>query len=76
LNKLGAIVSTPHLAMRFPSGFGDIIMVHADQRITGECCTYIVNVTTQSSNCETPYPKTHNMVVMVDHDLSINDAFE
>jgi len=30
LNLLGAIVSTPHLAMKFPSPMGDIITVHVD----------------------------------------------
>jgi len=30
LNLLGAIVSTPHLAMKFPSSMGDIITVHVD----------------------------------------------
>jgi len=28
LNKLGAIVSTPHLAMKFPSLSGDILTIH------------------------------------------------
>jgi len=37
INALGAIVSTPHLAMKFPSPQGDIIMVHGDQRVAREC---------------------------------------
>ena len=37
INALGAIVSTPHLAMKFPSSQGDIITVHGDQRATREC---------------------------------------
>jgi len=37
LNKLGAIVSTPHLAMKFPSPSGDILTVHVDQKIAREC---------------------------------------
>jgi len=28
LNVLGAIVSTPHLAMKFPSSTGDIVTIH------------------------------------------------
>jgi len=37
LKLLGAIVSTPHLAMKFPSPTGDIITVHVDQKIAREC---------------------------------------
>ncbi|XP_020230316.1 uncharacterized protein LOC109811091 [Cajanus cajan] len=37
LNMLGAIVSTPHLAMKFPSDKGKIIMIHADQKAAREC---------------------------------------
>ncbi|XP_020225377.1 uncharacterized protein LOC109807267 [Cajanus cajan] len=37
LNRLGAIVSTPHLAMKFPSESGRIITVHADQKAAREC---------------------------------------
>jgi len=37
LNTLDAVVSTPHLAMKFLSPFGDILTVHCDQRLTREC---------------------------------------
>nr|KYP71551.1 hypothetical protein KK1_010815 [Cajanus cajan] len=37
LNALGAIVSTPHLAMKFPSDQGTIITIHADQKAAREC---------------------------------------
>ena len=37
LNKLGAIVSTPHLAMKFPSLSGNILTIHVDQKIAREC---------------------------------------
>ena len=37
INALGAIVSTPHLAMKFPSPQGDIITIHGDQRAAREC---------------------------------------
>ena len=37
LNALGAIVSTPHLAMKFPSPSRDILTVHGDQRVAREC---------------------------------------
>ena len=31
LNKLGAIVSTPHLAMKFPTEKGKIATIYVDQ---------------------------------------------
>ena len=37
LNAFGAIVSTPHLAMKFPADKGGICTVHADQQIVREC---------------------------------------
>jgi len=37
LNSLGAVVSTPHLALKFPSASGDIITVHGDQKAAREC---------------------------------------
>ena len=36
LNTLGAIVSTPHLAMKFSSASGDIITIHNDQQLAHE----------------------------------------
>nr|KYP67144.1 Transposon Ty3-I Gag-Pol polyprotein [Cajanus cajan] len=37
INALGAIVSTPHLCMKFPSRDGQVITVHADQKTAREC---------------------------------------
>jgi len=37
LNTLGAIVSTPHLAVKFLSTSKDIITIHEDQRLAREC---------------------------------------
>ena len=37
LNTLGAVVSTPHLAMKFPSPSNDILTIHGDQRLAREC---------------------------------------
>jgi len=37
LNTLGAVVSIPHLAMKFPSPSGDILTIHGDQRLAHEC---------------------------------------
>lgn len=40
------IVSTPHLAMKFPSVVGDIVMVHVDQKMTCEC--YVTKLKVES----------------------------
>ncbi|XP_020230501.1 uncharacterized protein LOC109811243 [Cajanus cajan] len=45
LNALGAIVSTPHLAMKFPSDKGKIITIHADQKAARECYFASLRVT-------------------------------
>jgi len=37
LNTLGAVVFTPHLAMKFPAPSGDILTIHYDQRLAREC---------------------------------------
>ncbi|XP_020209186.1 uncharacterized protein LOC109794123 [Cajanus cajan] len=37
INTLGAIVSTPHLAMKFPGESQKIITIHADQKVAREC---------------------------------------
>jgi len=37
LNTLSAVISTPHLAMKFPSPSGDILTVHCNQRLACEC---------------------------------------
>jgi len=37
INRLMAIVSTPHLAMKFPSPSGDILTVHVNQMEAREC---------------------------------------
>ena len=42
LNTLGVVVSTPHLAMKFPSPSDDILAVHCDQRLAHEC--YMANL--------------------------------
>ncbi|WVY97056.1 hypothetical protein V8G54_029207 [Vigna mungo] len=39
LNAFGAIVSTPHLAMKFPSGKGEICTIRADQKTARQCYT-------------------------------------
>ena len=37
INRLKAIMSTPHLVMKFPSMADDIVIVHVDQKIAREC---------------------------------------
>lgn len=37
LNTLSVVVSTPHLAMKFPSVVNSIIIVHAYQKKASEC---------------------------------------
>jgi len=37
LNTLGAVVSTLHIAMKFPAPSGDILTIHYDQRLAREC---------------------------------------
>jgi len=37
INRLKAIVSTPHLAMKFPSANDDIATIHVDQKTAREC---------------------------------------
>ncbi|XP_068486851.1 uncharacterized protein [Phaseolus vulgaris] len=44
INRLMAIVSTPHLAMKFPSRSGDILTVHVDQKEARECYAEILRV--------------------------------
>jgi len=45
LNTLGAVVSTPHLAMKFPSPSSDILTIHCDQCLAREC--YMANLRPQ-----------------------------
>jgi len=37
INRLKVVVSTPHLAMKFPFVTGDIATVHVDKKIAQEC---------------------------------------
>lgn len=42
LNHLWAIISTLHLDMKFPSIYGDILIVHMNQKVAQEC--YVANL--------------------------------
>jgi len=37
LNTIGVVVSTPHLAMKFPAPSGDVLTIHGDQQLAHEC---------------------------------------
>jgi len=58
INRLMVIVLTPHLAMKFPSASGDILMVHVDQKVSQECYAESLRVESicreWSHKCKTP----------------------
>jgi len=50
INCLKAIVSTPHLAMKFSSTTGDIVTVHVEQKVAREC--YVASLKVEpTDNC-------------------------
>jgi len=51
INRLMAIVSTPHLAMKFPSPLGDILTVHVDQKEARECYAESLRVEPLRNDC-------------------------
>jgi len=71
LNKLGAIVSTPHLAMKFPTERGDVATVYADQRTTREC--YVASLRLSPTITSTKRDVGQRMVAMTDLDPRMND---
>jgi len=44
INHLREIVSTLHLAMKFPSASGNIVTVHVDEKVAEECCVVSLKV--------------------------------
>jgi len=56
LNQLGTIVSTPHLAMKFPSSTGDVITMHVNQKTARECYAVSLRIepTSQEQAIEEP----------------------
>jgi len=50
-NRLMAIVSTPHLAMKFPSLAGDNLTVHVDQKEARECYVESLKVEPLRNGC-------------------------
>ncbi|XP_068479118.1 uncharacterized protein [Phaseolus vulgaris] len=72
LNKLGAIVSTPHLAMKFPTERGDIATIYVDQKAAKECYATGLKMV-QEPRVATGSMEARNMVAMVDLDPRMND---
>ncbi|XP_027927842.1 uncharacterized protein LOC114184730 [Vigna unguiculata] len=68
LNAFGAIVSTLHLAMKFPSDKGTICTVHADQQIARQCYAAGLRITSYSH----PRKQHRSEVAMTDLDPRTN----
>jgi len=71
LNKLGAIMCTPHLAVKFPSTSGDIITIHIDLRAARECYATSLQVKCLMPNIKTQRPSTIT-IALVDLNLRVN----
>jgi len=72
LKKLGDIMSTPHLAMKFPTEHGDITTIYVDQKVAREC--YVAGLKmVQELRMPTRREESRNMVTMVDLDPKMND---
>jgi len=72
LSKLRAIVSTPHLVMKFPTERGDVATIYVDQRVYRKC--YVAGLKLkQDSRMMTQKEDGRNMVAMVDLDPRMND---
>ena len=69
LNTLSVIVSTPHLAMKFPSPTGDIITVHVDQKTTRECYAASLRVECMRP----PSARVRSKEVRRDHIVAVTD---
>jgi len=67
LNKLGAIVSTPHLAMKFPTEKGEISTIYVNQKDARECYAAGLKMNLKANK------DTERMVAMVDLDPRLND---
>jgi len=67
LNKLGAIVSTPHLAMKFSTEKGEITTIYVNQKDARECYAAGLKMNLKTNK------DTEKMVAMVDLDPRLND---
>jgi len=76
LNLLRAIMSTPHLAMKFPLSMGDIITVHVDQKIAWECYAASLRVESRSqenSGAEERIRKRSQVVAVTELDPRVEE---
>ena len=71
LNKLGAIVYTPHLAMKFPSDRGTVATVYADQKTVREC--YVASLKLKPTETTAKRNVVQRMAATTDLDPKIND---
>jgi len=67
LNKLRAIVSTPHLALKFPTEKGEIATIYVNQKDARECYATGLKMNLKTNK------DTEKMVAMVDLDPRLND---
>ncbi|XP_017438202.1 uncharacterized protein LOC108344250 [Vigna angularis] len=72
LNAFGAIVSTPHLTLKFPLDNGTICTVRSDLRIAREC--YMTELKVQPSSLDPPsrHKRRRSEVAMADLDPRTN----
>jgi len=71
LNKLGAIILTPHLVMKFPTERGGVTTIYAYQRTAREC--YVASLRLTSTLTSAKRDVTQRMVAMTDLDPRVND---
>ena len=71
LNKLGVIVSTLHLAMKFPADQGGVATVYADQRMVREC--YVASLKLTPTETTVKRDVNQRMVALTDLDPRVND---
>nr|KYP32049.1 hypothetical protein KK1_047365 [Cajanus cajan] len=56
LNQLGAVVSTPHLTMKFLGKDGKIISVKANKKTARQCYTEALKITSPGEQCKSDPP--------------------
>jgi len=71
-NKLAAIVSTPHLAMEFPTERGKIATIYVDERVARECYMESLKMVQEPIILRRREDR-RNLVAMVDLDLRMHD---
>jgi len=71
LNKFEAIVSTPHLAMKFLTKRGGVANIHADQRTARECYTVSLRLTPTTTS--TKRDVSQRMIAVTNLDPRVND---